>query len=83
MTDADRSAVFEKIQAIIVEHLGVDAELVTEQATFEALGADSLDTVELVMAVEEAFGIEVPEADAENMTTVKDIVDFVAKKTPA
>ena len=65
-------AVAEKVKSIIVEQLGVDTEEVTPAASFtDDLGADSLDIVELVMAFEEEFGIEIPDEDAEKITTVK------------
>ena len=67
-----------KVQGIVVEHLGVDAEKVTESASFiDDLGADSLDTVELVMAFEEEFGIEIPDDAAENILTVGDAINFI------
>jgi acyl carrier protein len=62
----------------VVEHLGVDAEKVTEEASFiDDLGADSLDIVELVMAFEEEFGVEIPDDAAEKITTVKDAIDYI------
>src|SRR2546422_7726183 len=65
----------ERVQAIIVEQLGVDEKEVTESASFiEDLGADSLDTVELVMAFEEEFDIEIPDEDAEEIATVADAI---------
>lgn len=68
----------EKVKDIIVEQLGVDAGQVTPEAKFvEDLGADSLDTVELVMAFEEEFGIEVPDEDAEKLQTVGDVLRYV------
>lgn len=71
----------EKVKNIISEQLGVDKDMVTPQASFfEDLGADSLDTVELVMSFEEEFGIEVPDEDAEKLSTVKDVLDFVKEK---
>ena len=74
------AAADDKVKQIIVEQLGVDESEVTSSASFvDDLGADSLDTVELVMAFEEAFGIEVPDEDAEKMTTVKDAVDYIDK----
>lgn len=68
---------FEKVRAVIVETLGCDAEQVTEQATLEELGADSLASVELVMALEEATGISIDDADAANLKTVRDILDYL------
>ena len=68
----------ERVKQIIVEQLGVDEGEVTPTASFvDDLGADSLDTVELVMAFEEAFGIEIPDEDAEKIATVKDAVDYI------
>ena len=72
----------EKVKQIIIDQLGVDGEEVTPQAKFvEDLGADSLDTVELVMALEEEFGIEIPDEDAEKIATVKDAVDYIKSHT--
>ena len=71
-------SVEERVKKIIVEQLGASAdEVVAESAFVEDLGADSLDVVELVMAIEEAFGIEVPDDDAENIRTIADICDYV------
>lgn len=71
-------AVAEKVTSIIVEQLGVDADEVTLDATFtDDLGADSLDIVELVMAFEEEFGIEIPDEDAEKISRVKDAVSYI------
>ncbi len=68
----------ERVKKIVVEHLGVDAEKVTEEASFvDDLGADSLDIVELVMAFEEEFLVEIPDDAAEKITTVKDAIDFI------
>ncbi len=68
-----------KVKDIIIEELGVDAEKVTDQASFiDDLGADSLDTVELVMAFEEEFDLEIPDEDAEKMRTVADVVSYVS-----
>ena len=67
-----------KIKEIVVEHLGVDAAKVTPEASFiDDLGADSLDTVELVMAFEEAFNVEIPEDAAEKIATVKDAIEYI------
>ena len=72
------SDTLEKVQAIVVEHLGVDADKVTASASFiEDLGADSLDTVELVMAFEEEFGIEIPDDAAESILSVGDAISFI------
>ena len=74
------SEVAEKIKKIIVDHLGVDAEKVTEDASFiDDLGADSLDTVELVMAFEEEFGAEISDSEAEKILTVGDAIKFIEK----
>ncbi len=74
----------EKVKKIVVEHLGVDEAKVTPEASFiDDLGADSLDTVELVMAFEEAFGVEIPDDAAEKITTVKDVVDYIEKQKAA
>ena len=71
-----------KVKEIIIEELGVDAEKVTDQASFiDDLGADSLDTVELVMAFEEEFDLEIPDEDAEKMRTVADVVSYVSSAT--
>ena len=68
----------ERVKKIVVEHLNVDADKVTDTASFiEDLGADSLDTVELVMAFEEEFGCEIPDDAAEKIITVKDAVSFI------
>lgn len=70
-----------KVKEIIAKQLGVDQAEVTPEASFvEDLGADSLDTVELVMAFEEAFNIEIPDEDAEKIAKVKDAVDYIQKK---
>ena len=70
--------VFEKVKAIIVEQLGVTEATVTMEASFiDDLGADSLDIVELIMALEEEFDIEIPDADAEKVVTVGDVVDYI------
>ena len=76
------SDVGDRVKKIVVEHLGVDESKVSENASFiDDLGADSLDTVELVMAFEEEFGCEIPDDAAEKILTVKDAVDYVQKHT--
>jgi len=71
----------ERVKDIIVEQLGVNPEQVTPQASFiEDLGADSLDIVELVMAFEEEFGVEVPDEDAEKLQTVGDVVKYIEER---
>ncbi len=72
------SDTLEKVQAIVVEHLGVEADKVSASASFiEDLGADSLDTVELVMAFEEEFGIEIPDDAAECILSIGDAIRFI------
>lgn len=74
----DRETVFEKVKEIVVAHLGMDEEAVTVGASFtEDLGADSLDVVEIIMAVEEEFGIEVDDREAETVATVGEAVDKI------
>lgn len=81
MDKEGRMAVQEKITEIIVEQLGVKPEEVTPEASFvDDLGADSLDTVELVMALEEEFGVEIPDEDAEKIQTVGDAIKYVEEK---
>jgi len=73
--------VADKVREIIVEQLGVTPEQVTPEASFiEDLGADSLDTVELVMALEEEFDIQIPDEEAEKITTVQQAVDYITQK---
>lgn len=75
-------AVDQKVKQIIVEQLGVDEAAVDDTASFvDDLGADSLDIVELVMAFEEAFDLDIPDEDAEKIGTVKDAVDYIKNKT--
>ena len=77
-------SVEERVKSIIVEQLGVDAEEVTGEASFvEDLGADSLDTVELIMAFEEEFGVEISDEDAEKIRRVKDAVEYIDKHAKA
>ncbi|GAB0057253.1 Acyl carrier protein [Candidatus Magnetaquicoccaceae bacterium FCR-1] len=74
------SNIAERVKKIVVEQLGVDASQVTEEANFvDDLGADSLDTVELVMALEEEFGCEIPDDAAEKIVTVQQAIDFIEK----
>lgn len=76
--------IFEKVQKIVAEQLGVDASEVKPEANFaNDLGADSLDTVELVMALEEEFDIEIPDEEAEKILTVQQAVDFINGKVAA
>ncbi|MCW0181739.1 acyl carrier protein [Zavarzinia aquatilis] len=72
------SDIAERVKKIVVEHLGVDEDKVVETASFiDDLGADSLDQVELVMAFEEEFGVEIPDSAAEKIQTVKDAISFI------
>ena len=78
------STVEQQVKAIVAEQLGVKAEQVVNDASFvDDLGADSLDTVELVMALEEEFEIEIPDEDAEKMTTVQAAIDYLEQKVGA
>jgi len=75
---AGKEAVFDKVKEIIVEQLGVEEEQVTAEASFiEDLGADSLDIVELIMALEEEFDLEIPDEDAEKISTVADAIAYI------
>jgi len=77
-------SVEERVKSIIVEQLGVDADEVQPEASFvEDLGADSLDTVELIMAFEEEFGVEISDDEAEKIRKVKDAVDYIEKRGKA
>jgi acyl carrier protein len=79
--ESSMSETAEKVKKIVVEHLGVEEAKVTPEASFiDDLGADSLDTVELVMAFEEAFGVEIPDDAAEKIQTVKDAIEFIEKQ---
>ena len=72
------SDVADRVKKIVLEHLGVEESKVVENASFiDDLGADSLDTVELVMAFEEEFGCEIPDEDAEKILTIKDAITFI------
>ena len=74
------SNIADRVKKIVIEHLGVEEDKVTETASFiDDLGADSLDTVELVMAFEEEFSIEIPDDAAEKIQTIKDAIDFIEK----
>ena len=74
--------IFEKVKKIIVEQLGVAETSVTMEASFiDDLGADSLDIVELIMALEEEFDMEIPDEDAEKIVTVSDVVDYIKDNT--
>jgi acyl carrier protein len=78
------SDVADRVKKIVIEHLNVDADKVTENASFiDDLGADSLDTVELVMAFEEEFNVEIPDDAAESIVTVGDAVKFIKEKAAA
>jgi acyl carrier protein len=80
MSSALFSGAAEKVKSIIVEQLGVDADKVIPEASFiDDLGADSLDTVEMIMAIEEEFDCEIPEEEAGGITTVQEVIDFVEK----
>ena len=77
-------SVEDRVKSIIVEQLGVDAEEVKAEASFvEDLGADSLDTVELIMAFEEEFGVEISDDEAEKIKKVKDAVEYIDKRAKA
>ena len=78
------ASIEERVRDLIVEQLGVNADQVEPQASFiDDLGADSLDTVELVMAFEEEFGIDIPDEDAEKMTTVGDAMKYLEENSKA
>ncbi|MGB3655258.1 MAG: acyl carrier protein [Rivularia sp. (in: cyanobacteria)] len=79
-----QASIFEKVKKIVAEQLGVEDEKITPNANFaNDLGADSLDTVELVMALEEEFDIEIPDEAAEKITTVQEAVDYINNKVAA
>ena len=76
------SDIAERVKKIVIEHLGVEESKVNENSSFiDDLGADSLDTVELVMAFEEEFGCEIPDDAAEKIVTVKNAIDFISENT--
>ena len=79
----DIEAVEDKVKNAIAGVLGVDRAKVVPEASFDDLGADSLDTVELVMQLEEDFDVEIPDEDAQNIKTVKDAMDYIHKKMDA
>lgn len=77
----ENDEIFENVKKIIVEQLAVGEESVTKEASFiDDLGADSLDVVELIMALEEEFDMEIPDADAEKISTVNDVVEYIKEK---
>ncbi len=77
----EKSEIEKIVKEVVVEQLGVEAGEVTENASFvDDLGADSLDTVELVMALEEKFGLEIPDEDAEKIRTVGDAINYISSK---
>ena len=78
----EREELLKKIKAIVADKLSISEDQVTEEASFiDDLGADSLDTVELVMALEDEFDLDIPDEDAEKMTTVQDVFDYLEKVT--
>ena len=77
---SENKEIFEKVKKIIIDHLGVEESKISESASFvDDLGADSLDQVELVMAFEEEFGVEIPDDAAEKITTVGSAVEYISK----
>lgn len=78
LASKDKEQIFDKVKEIIVDQLGADEEEVTMEASFiDDLGADSLDIVELIMALEEEFGLEIPDDEAEKIATVSDAVEYI------
>ena len=78
----DNSEVFDKVKKLVIEKLGANPDNISTESTFIGdLGADSLDTVELIMDLEEDFGIEIPDEDAEKLKTVGDVVTYIEDKT--
>ena len=83
MSDVDNE-IFERVKKVIVDHLSVNESKVTIDSNFiDDLGADSLDTVELVMSFEEEFGVEIPDEHAEKIRTVKDTIEYIKKQAQA
>ncbi len=77
----ENDEIFEKVKRIIIEQLSVAEDAVTKEASFiDDLGADSLDVVELIMALEEEFDMEIPDSDAEKISTVNDVVEYIKDK---
>lgn len=77
MAELNEKEIFEKVRTIISEQLGVDAEEVTPDTSFEELNADSLDIVELIMALEEEFDLEIPDEDAEKLQKVSAVIEYI------
>lgn len=73
--------IFNKVRSIVAEQLGVEEEEITLETSFEDLNADSLDIVELIMALEEEFDIEIPDEDAEKLTTIRAAVEYIREHT--
>ena len=73
----DKNEIFEKIKSIVIKQLGVPEDKVTVDTSFEELGADSLDTVELIMEFEDEFGLEIPDEDAEKILSVKEALEYI------
>nr|YP_009510465.1 acyl carrier protein [Gracilaria caudata]AXI96138.1 acyl carrier protein [Gracilaria caudata] len=80
MSSTQPSAIFQRVQNIVVKQLGVDIKDVNEGSTLLDLGADSLDTVELVMAIEEEFSIDIPDEDAQEIKTLSQAIDLIKKQ---
>jgi acyl carrier protein len=79
---ATKEQIFDKVKEIIVDQLGVEEDEVTPEASFiDDLGADSLDIVELIMALEEEFGLEIPDEEAEKISTVNDAVEYIRENS--